>query len=120
MKNKKEILRAKRHKRIRLKMNGSATKPRLVIRRSLKNIFIEVIDDTAGKVLFSMSTLDKEIKSKFPSSGNLKSAEFFGQAFAAKAKEKGITKIIFDRAGYLYHGRVKAFAEALRKSGMEF
>ena len=120
-KNKKEIIRAKRHRRIRLKMHGSLAKPRLVIRRSLKNIFAQVIDDTVQKVIFTMSTQDKEIKSKFPlAAGNIKSAESFGQIFASKAKEKGISKIIFDRSGYLYHGRVKAFAEALRKGGMEF
>lgn len=67
-----------------------------------------------------MSTLDKEIKQKFASAGNVKAAEIFGQLFAQRAKDKGINKIIFDRAGYLYHGRIKAFAETLRKSGMEF
>ena len=120
MKNKKVILRMKRHKRIRLKMRGSQAMPRLLVRRSIKNIFVQIIDDTACKVIFSMSTLDKTVKSKFPCSGNIKSAEFFGQVFAAKAKEKGISKVVFDRAGYLYHGRVKAFAEALRKGGLEF
>lgn len=67
-----------------------------------------------------MSTLDKEIKQKFASAGNVKAAEIFGQLFAQRAKDKGINKIIFDRAGYLYHGRIKTFAETLRKSGMEF
>jgi len=120
MKNKKELLRAKRHARIRLQMHGSALRPRLVIRRSLKNIFVQLVDDAQGKILFSLSTLDKEVKQKFASSGNVKSAEFFGQVFAARAKAKGITKVIFDRAGYLYHGRVKSFADSLRKGGLEF
>jgi large subunit ribosomal protein L18 len=101
-------------------MCGTQEKPRLVIQRSLKNISAQVVDDTAGRVLFSLSTLDKEVKEKFPCAGNLKAAEFFGEFFARKAKEKGFLKIIFDRAGYLYHGRVKAFAEALRKGGLEF
>jgi len=71
-------------------------------------------------VLFSLSTKDKLTKHKFPKAGNIKSSELFGELFAQKAKEKGFTKIIFDRAGYLYHGRIKSFAEALRKGGMEF
>ena len=116
----KEELRSKRHKRIRIRMQGSSLKPRLVIRRSLKNIIAQVIDDSINKVLFSMSTQDKEIKNKFPYGGNIKAAEFFGEEFAKKAKEKGVSEIIFDRAGYLYHGRVKAFADALRKGGLKF
>jgi len=116
----KEHLRFKRHRAIRLKMQGTAEKPRLIIKRSLKNLSAEVIDDTQNKTLFSLSSLNKELKQKLASAGNIKSAEVFGQVFSQKAKEKGITKIIFDRAGYLYHGRIKAFAEALRKGGLEF
>lgn len=88
--------------------------------RSLKNTYAQVIDDTKNKILFSLSTLDKEIKQRFNYTGNVKAAEFFGEVFARRAKEKGVTKIVFDRAGYLYHGRVKAFSEALRKGGLEF
>ena len=120
MKSEKERARLKRHRRIRLRMRGTLSMPRLVIRRSLKNICAEVVDDAKNKTIFSLSTFDKEIKEKFPSGGNIKAAEFFGDVFARKAKERGITKIIFDRAGYLYHGRVKAFAESLRKGGLEF
>ncbi|MDD5166945.1 MAG: 50S ribosomal protein L18 [Candidatus Omnitrophica bacterium] len=120
MKNKKELSRSRRHRRIKMRMRGTQTAPRLVIHRSLKNLFAQVTDDTRDKTLFSLSTLDKEIKQKFPSGGNIKSAEFFGEVFARKSKEKGITKIVFDRAGYLYHGRIKAFADALRKGGLEF
>jgi large subunit ribosomal protein L18 len=119
-KNKKVELRHKRHKRIVLKMRADSERPRLVIRRSIKNIYAQIIDDTCNKVLFSLSTMDKEVKEKFPCAGNLKAAEFFGQIFAQRAKEKGVAKIFFDRAGYPYHGRVKAFAEALRKGGLEF
>lgn len=120
MKNKKELSRLKRHRSIKLRMRGTDTTPRLIIHRSLNNLFAQVKDDTNNKTLFSFSTLDKEIKQKFPSGGNIKSAEFFGDVFSKKAKEKGITKIIFDRAGYLYHGRIMAFADALRKGGLEF
>ena len=103
-----------------MKMWGTPLKPRLVVKRSLYNLAAQVIDDSANKTLFSLSTIDKDIKTKFPSGGNIKAAQALGQAFAQKAKEKGISKIIFDRAGYLYHGRVKAFAEALREGGLEF
>lgn len=88
--------------------------------RSLKNLCAQVIDDTKNRTIFSLSTSDKDIKQKLPCGGNVKAAQLFGEVFASKAKEKGITKIIFDRAGYLYHGRIKAFAEALRKGGLEF
>lgn len=118
--NKKELSRLKRHRRIRMKMQGSATKPRLVIRRSLNNLSAQVIDDSENKVLFSFSTANNEFKKKIGTSGNVKAAGAFGEAFSKMAKEKGISKIIFDRAGYLYHGRVKAFAENLRKGGLEF
>jgi len=120
MNNKKEILRKKRHTRIKMNMRGTAERPRLVVRRSLKNFSAQLIDDAGDKTLFSLGTLNKEIRPKLASFGNIKGTEFFGTAFAAKAKEKGFTKVIFDRAGYLYHGRIKAFAEALRKGGLEF
>ncbi|MDD5618743.1 MAG: 50S ribosomal protein L18 [Candidatus Omnitrophica bacterium] len=117
---KKDLLRKKRHNRIKMNMHGTPERPRLVVHRSLKNLSAQIIDDTKKKTIFSYSTLGKEIKQKFPSGGNIKAAEYFGQLFAQKAKEKGITRIIFDRAGYLYHGRVKIFADSLRKGGLEF
>ena len=117
---KKELARLKRHKRIRMKMFGTKDKPRLVIKRSLNNLSAQIIDDTTSKMLFSLSTANKEFKSKSSNNGNIKAAQLFGELFSQKAKEKGITRIIFDRAGYLYHGRVKVFADALRKGGMEF
>ena len=120
MKNKKEILRLKRHRAIKLKMRGTADRPRLIVHRSLKSISGQIIDDTVNKTLFSFSTTDKEIRQSHPKTGNIKTAQFFGEVFARRAKEKGVTKVIFDRAGYLYHGRVKAFADALRKGGLEF
>lgn len=118
--NKKDLQRLKRHRSIRLRMSGDETQPRLVIHRSLKNLYAQVINDAKNKVIFSLSTLDKEIRNKFPAAGNVKIAQFFGEVFATRAREKGITKVVFDRAGYLYHGRIRAFAEALRKGGLEF
>lgn len=120
MKNKKEPLRLKRHRRIRVAMQGTALRPRLVVHRSLKNLSAQIVDDTQNSTLFSLSTLDKEVKQRFTYAGHTKAAGLFGEIFARRAKEKGITKIIFDRAGYLYHGRIKAFAESLRKAGLEF
>ncbi len=120
IKNKKEILRLKRHRRIRLRMNGNPDRPRLIVKRSLNNFSAQVIDDNNNKTLFSISGLDKEVKQKIASRGNVKAAQFLGEIFSKRLKEKGISKIVFDRAGYLYHGRVKAFAEALRKGGLEF
>ncbi len=120
MQNKRELLRLKRHKTIRLRMQGTEERPRLVVHRSLKNLSAQVIDDTKNKTIFSLSTLDKEIKQKIPHGGNIKAAEFLGEVFSRRAKEKGIIRIIFDRAGYLYHGRIKVFADSLRKGGLEF
>lgn len=120
MQNKKELSRKKRHHRIRLNLRGTAEKPRLAIHRSLKNLNAQVIDDISNSVIFSMSTQDKNVREKFPNAGNIKAAEFFGQEFAKKIKEKGIAKVVFDRAGYLYHGRVKTFADNLRKGGIVF
>lgn len=120
MKEKKELLRIKRHKRIRVRILGSQARPRLTVHRTLKNLSAQIIDDTKNITLFSLSTHDKEVKQKVAYAGNVKAAESFGEIFAMRAKEKGITRVVFDRAGYLYLGRVKTFAEALRKAGMEF
>ncbi len=101
-------------------MFGTTDKPRLVVHRGLNSFSAQVIDDTKSSTVFSFSTMDKEFRQNGRVGGNVKAAGLFGEVFAKKAREKGITKIIFDRAGYLYHGRVKAFAEALRKGGLEF
>ena len=120
MKDKKAELRLKRHKRIRVALSGTAGRPRLVVYRSLKNLTAQFIDDSVAKTLFSMSTQDKEVKAKFPYAGNVKAAEFFGEEFARRAKAKGFSQIVFDRAGYLYHGRVKALAQGAREGGLKF
>ena len=116
----KERKRNYRHQRIRKDVRGSADQPRLCIHRSLNEFYAQLIDDVRGRVLFGMSTLAKEIRPKLKSGGNINAASLLGEAFAAKAKGKGIKKVSFDRGGYLYHGRVKAFAEAVRKGGLEF
>jgi len=116
----RETKRIYRHNRVRKQVTGTAEQPRLCVHRSLKNIQAQVIDDVAGKVLLGMSTLDKGLRAKLKHGGNISAATALGEALAVKVKEKGISKICFDRGGYLYHGRVKAFAEALRKGGLEF
>ena len=120
MKKVREVARQKRHRRIALKMKGTPDRPRLVVRRSLNNMYAQFVDDLKKQTIFSLSTNGKEMKGTIASGGNVKASAAFGAAVAIKAKEKGVSKIIFDRAGYLYHGRVKVFAEALRKGGLEF
>ncbi len=121
MKNtRRKPVRRIRHERLRKKLVGTPEKPRLNVYRALKNIYAQIIDDTSGKVIISASTLNKEIKSTLKYGGNAKAAAVLGQIIAKKAKEKGIEKIAFDRGGYLYHGRVKALAEAARKEGLKF
>ena len=113
--------REKRHKRIRKKIVGTIERPRLSIRRSTRHLYAQVIDDTAGKTIVSFSTLSVDLRDKIKKdAGNVKGAVILGSAIARKCKEEGITKVVFDRAGYLYHGRVKALAEAARKEGLNF
>ena len=117
IKDKKRIF---RHLRIRKRMAGTTERPRLCVHRSLKNFSVQLVDDAQGKVLFGLSTLSKTVRDKVPQGGNMKGAAALGEAMASLAKAKGITKVCFDRGGYLYHGRIKAFAEAARKGGLEF
>ena len=120
MLNVKEVKRVFRHQRIRKRLSGTAEQLRLCVHRSLKNMHAQIVDDTQRKVLFGLSTLDKDLRSKIKSGGNINAAGILGEALARRAQEKGIKKVCFDRGGYLYHGRVKAFAEAARKGGLEF
>ena len=112
--------RLRKHRRIRKVLSGTAKAPRLCIFRSLSNMSAQLVDDTEGKTIISLSTLDKEFKKVNPKGGNVKSAVALGEAVAKKAQEKGIINVVFDRGGYLYHGRIKAFADAARKGGLKF
>jgi large subunit ribosomal protein L18 len=107
------------HDRIRKKMQGSAARPRLNVYRSINHIYVQVIDDLHGKTLVSASTAEGK-KEERKSGGNVASAKAIGKAIAERAKAKGVTKVVFDRGGYLYHGRVKALAEAAREAGLQF
>ncbi len=115
---KKYKKRLRRRKGIRKKIFGVKEKPRLSVFRSSKNIYCQIIDDTTGKTLASASTLTKDIKDKLPYGGNAKAAELVGQKIAEEASKLGITKIVFDRGGYKYHGRVKALADSARENNL--
>ena len=111
-------VRQARHARIRTKVSGTASVPRLNVFRSNNNIFAQIIDDEAGVTLVSASSIDKELK--LANGGNVEAATKVGELLAKRAKEAKITKVVFDRGGYLYHGRVKALADAARENGLEF
>lgn len=118
--NDREKKRLAKHERIRKRVVGTSERPRLCVHRSLNNFYAQVVDDTTGKVLCGMSTRNKEIVSGASSGGNIQGAAELGKAFALRVKDKGITRVCFDRGGYLYHGRIKAFAEAARENGLDF
>lgn len=109
-----------RHRRVRQKVTGTIVRPRLCVFRSLNHIRAQVIDDSARQTLVSMSTLDSQVRGKTDGMGKSKKAEMVGTLLAERALEKGIKKVVFDRGGYKYHGRIKALAEAARKAGLEF
>ena len=109
--------RAKRHKRVRSKVSGTPERPRLCVFRSEKHIYAQIIDDVNGVTLVSASTLDKSIEGP---TGNKEAARKVGVLVAERAKEKGITNVVFDRGGYVYHGRVQELAEGAREGGLEF
>ena len=110
----------KRHKRIRKKLIGSAEKPRLSVHRSLLNLNVQLVDDYAGKTLLSRSTLDPHFRKQVKTGGNVEAAKQFGRFLADEMKKKNFKKVVFDRGGFLFHGRVKALAESLREHGIEF
>jgi len=114
----KEDARARRKLRLRKKVEGTADKPRLSVYRSLNHIYVQAIDDHEGKTLFCASS--QEIQEKGKHTGNKDAAKRVGELIAEKCKQKGIDAVVFDRGGYLYHGRVKALAEAARAAGLKF
>ncbi len=112
--NKKRLV---RHKRVRAKISGTAERPRLNVFRSLSNIYAQIIDDTTGMTLVSASTVEKGFEGN---GGNKEAAKKVGIMIAERAKEKGITDVVFDRGGYVYHGRVQELAEGAREGGLRF
>jgi len=113
----RDAKRRKRHLRIRRKLSGTSERPRLVVFRSEKHMYAQLVDDEAGKIITSASTIDKDVK--IEKTWNVEAAKEIGKLIAEKAKAKGVTKVKFDRGGYQYHGRVKAVAEAAREAGLE-
>ena len=119
MKLDKNVSREKRHTRIRKRITGTPERPRLNIYRSLAHIYAQVIDDTKGHTLAAASSLDANLRGE-KSGGNVEGAQAVGRLIAERAKAAGVEKVVFDRGGYLYHGRVKALADAAREGGLDF
>lgn len=118
-KSDKNKTRKVRHFRVRKKIQGTTERPRLNVFRSSKHIYAQIIDDVQGVTLAAASTLDKEL-SEIGNGGNVEAARKVGELIAKRAKEKGLSNVVFDRGGYLYHGRIQALADAAREAGLEF
>ena len=116
-KTNRKLERERRHIRVRTKISGTAERPRLCVYRSNTNLYVQIIDDVAGKTLAQASTMDKEVKTKH---SNKEAAKEVGALIAKRAKEKKIEEVVFDRGGYIYHGVVKELAEAAREGGLKF
>ena len=114
------VSRLARHARVRKKVSGTAELPRLCVFRSLKNIYAQIIDDTVGKTLVSASTLQKEVRAELENTDDVAAAAHLGTVIGKKAVEAGIESVVFDRGGYMYHGKVKALADAAREAGLKF
>ncbi|CAM2066176.1 50S ribosomal protein L18 [Sulfidibacter corallicola] len=120
MKKSKKDMRVRSHRRIRRKISGTQEQPRLAVFRSLKQIYVQAIDDVTGHTIASASTLEKEFKSGGKYGGNIDAAKFVGSSIAKRLLDKGISTVVFDRGGFQYHGRVQAVAEAAREAGLKF
>ena len=116
----KNKIRKRKHVRVRKKISGTAECPRLCVFRSNAHIYAQIIDDVAGTTLVAASTLDKDVKSSVSNGSNIEAASQVGKLVAERAQAKGITEVVFDRGGYLYHGRVAALAQAAREAGLSF
>ena len=113
-------VRLKKHRRIRNRFSGSAERPRLAVFRSNNHMYAQIIDDTVGNTLVAASTLDKDVKAQVEKTNNVDAAACVGTVIAKKALEKGIKEVVFDRGGFVYHGKVQALADAAREAGLEF
>ena len=113
-------IRENKHRRLRHHLNGTATTPRLAVFRSNKHIYAQIIDDTVGKTLVSASTLQKEVKAELEKTNNVDAAAYLGTVLGKKAVEAGITEVVFDRGGFIYQGKIQAFADAAREAGLNF
>ena len=114
------VKRLRRHERIRKKVGGNSARPRLVVHRGSKNITAQIIDDNKGITLAAAASYDRNLRSKLKYGGNISAAKAVGELIAKLAKAKSIQKVVFDRGGYIFHGRIKALAEAARQNGLQF
>ena len=118
-KSRKEV-RVKKHMRIRNRFSGTAERPRLAVFRSNNHMYAQISDDTVGNTLVSACTLEKEIKAELTKTNNVDAAAYLGTVIGKRAVEKGISQVVFDRGGFIYHGKIAALAEAAREAGLEF
>jgi large subunit ribosomal protein L18 len=116
----RDLKRQRVHDRVRMKVSGTSERPRLCVYRSLDHIYAQIIDDRAGKTLVAASSADKSTKKYLKGGGNVAAAKVVGKEIAQRAKAAGLAKVVFDRGGYKYHGRVKALADAAREAGLQF
>ncbi|MCM1119925.1 MAG: 50S ribosomal protein L18 [bacterium] len=119
-KESRQEVRVKKHKRIRNRFSGTAERPRLAVFRSNNHMYAQIIDDTVGNTLVSASTLEKSVKAELEKTNNVDAAAYLGTVIAKRAIEKGITKVVFDRGGFIYQGKIAALADAAREAGLEF
>ena len=119
-KKSRKLVRAKKHMRIRNRINGTAECPRLAVFRSNNHMYAQIIDDTVGNTLVSASTAQKEVKAELEKTNDVAAAAYVGKLVAERALEKGITTVVFDRGGFVYHGKVQALADAAREAGLNF
>ena len=113
-------VRMKKHKRIRNRFSGTAQRPRLAVFRSNNHMYAQIIDDTAGHTLLAASTLEKDVKAELEKTNNVEAAAYLGTVIGKRAIEKGITEVVFDRGGFIYHGKIAALADAAREAGLKF
>ncbi len=116
----RQKVRVKKHMKIRNRFSGTAGRPRLAVFRSNNHMYAQIIDDTVGNTLVAASTLEKDVKAELEKTNNVDAAAYLGTLIAKRALEKGITTVVFDRGGFIYHGKVAALAEAAREAGLEF
>ncbi len=119
-KESRQNIRAKKHMRVRNRLSGTAARPRLAVFRSNSHMYAQIIDDTIGHTLASASTLEKSVKDELDKTNNVEAAAYLGTVIAKRAIEKGIDTVVFDRGGFLYHGKIAALAEAAREAGLKF
>ena len=113
-------VRVNKHRKLRNRFSGTAERPRLAVFRSKNHMYAQIIDDTVGNTLVSASTLQKDVKAELEKTNNVEAAAYLGTVIAKKAIEKGITSVVFDRGGFIYHGKIKALADAAREAGLNF